>query len=684
MRALDQRAVSPGLQPAWRRVGAPLVTVVLVASLAWGCGTQPVPSPETPTPSAFPATLTPAAPTPSPTPAYADTLRIGGVDWGLNGMEMDNFRQASGGGAGGVPNEIITLGRLVYSALYRYDPQYNPIPDLADGPCLPQGDGMVIRCRLVQTTFQDGTPLTADDVAYSFDVYQRPTSLYGPWPTFKEVRAVDQRTVDFSLSEVDPRILTEVLPSYPILSRRAVEAAYARFVTATKGLTSGDLTRLADAIDKEANSDPPVCTTRLDAVGALLQRIGVRLYREDFTRSIGTFRACVYMTAASGFIRQAAAALGATGLDSVAAAFQLLSTDWEPVGTGPYRLVSEDANRIHLEAWPGYHGGLAATRYIDFVPTKGDGSDLVAGTLDLFQTAILGPAFKATAPSNGVQFATGAWPGIYDLTFNVRPGDLFADSALRRALQLCIDVPRDVDAAGGGDLIPIYSPVLSGSWADDPNLPRPGRDTAAARRLIEGAGWMLGSDGIYVKGGRRLAADIPSRSDWVMRVKMTDLIVKDARDCGMDFRNRPASWDDLSTMLNTYPHDIPGTKTPFDLYISGWTVGVDPADGLGLFATSNISDAKHPDNPNFGGFSDPAFDALLAAGLATNDQAERTRIYRQAQELLASELPAIFLWGQTATDAVRTAVSTVDGTLDLAALDWTWQPERLVVAAPNH
>jgi len=273
--------------------------------------------------------------------------------------------------------------------------------------------------------------------------------------------------------------------------------------------------------------------------------------------------------------------------------------------------------------------------------------------------------------------------GYYNLTFNVRPGQLFADLALRRALQLCIDLPRNVDAATGGGGIAVYGPVLPGSWGDDPTLPKPTRDPAAARRLIEGAGWQLGSDGIYTRGSLRLGAAILVRANKAGRVKMADLIAQQARDCGMDLQSLPKGFDDLMAMLGEYPHNVPGTTRQFDLYLGGWALSPDPADGLSQFASSAISDADRPDNPNIGGFSDPAFDRLLDAGNTTYDQAERARIYRQAQQELAAKLPAIFLWADSSTDNVRSAVATADGPLDLSQPNWAWQPERLVVAAPG-
>ena len=483
---------------------------------------------------------------------------------------------------------------------------------------------------------------------------------------------------------MDPTFLTTVVPGIPILSRHAVEAAYADFIARTKSLSAADLTKLADAIDEEAGRDPPVCAPHLDRAATILEQIGVRLYREDFSRNTGKFDQCGYARDASGFIRQAAVAMGLSGDDAVAAAFGLLSTDWKPIGTGPYRFVSEDVDRVHLEAWPGYHGGPAATRYVDLVPTRTDGSDLVGGTVDIFQLAFLGSAYAATAESRGVRIATNPNPGYLALEFNVRPGHLFAERDLRRALQLCIDLPRDVDAVTGGGGTPVYGPVLPGSWADDPDLPKPPHDAAAARSLIEAAGWTAGADGVYAKDGARLAADIIVRAEDQERTKMADLIALQAGECGMDLRSRPVAWGVLKASVLQYPHSMPGTDTQFDLYLGAWSGGAADPGRLDQFVSSAITDVEHPDvneRNNIIGFESPTLDRLAEAAMSTYDQKARASLYRQAQEELAAQLPYLFLWGMENYDVVRSAVTTVDGPLDLTLPYWAWQPERLVVEA---
>jgi ABC-type transport system substrate-binding protein len=675
-----------GARDVGRRVLVGMASLALLA----GCGASatPTPKPATVTPSSLPsAAATAAAPAPSPTPAYADTLTFGWnpkLDpYGWPYAEY-GFRDATDAAQPG--SFQVTLASVVYSGLYRYDATFTAVPDLADGPCLPQGDGTILRCRIIATTFHDGIPLTADDVAYSYNLLLRPVfqEMYGAWDTatFKEARVVDARTVDIVLKSVDPSFLTDIVPWIPILPRHAVEAQYAAFLAATKGLKAADLKKLSDAINADLAHDPPVCTTRLDEVSALLAKIGgFSFYREDFSPT-GTFDACAYMGVVAGYLSGVAGSLGLTGIDAVAWAYWSLPIAKHPIGTGPYKFVSEDANRIHLEAFAGYHGGVAATRYLDFVPAEGDGSDLVNGTLDVYQLparSTLGPAFEAAAPGHGVRVATPPGWGYEALQFNVRPGRLFSDVNLRKALQLCIDLPRDVDAATSGTGTPAYGPIAASSWAYDPTLPKPARDVTAARALIEASGWKLGADGIYAKDGVRLATDVMVRADNAPRIKMLDLIALQAKDCGMEIISKPLNSGQVVDVLNQYPHIVPGTGKPFDLYIGYWGESKDPADTFSVLASANISDAKTPANWNYIGFKDPALDRLLTAGMATYNQATRASLYRQAQQEVAAQLPYLYLWEFGTYEVVRSAVATLDGPLDLTKPNWSWQPERLVV-----
>ena len=154
----------------------------------------------------------------------------------------------------------------------------------------------------------------------------------------------------------------------------------------------------------------------------------------------------------------------------------------------------------------------------------------------------------------------------------------------------------------------------------------------------------------------------------------------------MDLRSRPTDWSQLVNGLFVYPHLIPGTKKPVDLYIGGYTpYPSDPDFALQSFVSAHITDAAHPDGnsvegADWSGFSDPVLDALVKEAKATYDRADQVRLYRQAQQEIAAQQPYLFLWAVNTYDVVRAAVATVDGPLDLTTPNWAWQPERLVVA----
>jgi ABC-type transport system substrate-binding protein len=81
------------------------------------------------------------------------------------------------------------------------------------------------------------------------------------------------------------------------------------------------------------------------------------------------------------------------------------------------------------------------------------------------------------------------------------------------------------------------------------------------------------------------------------------------------------------------------------------------------------------------GFSNPRVDQLLDDGIATYDQRERARIYRELQQVLADEQPVLFAWGQRAQEAMDSRLRLTDGPLDLRTRMWWWQLEKLVLPA---
>lgn len=643
-----------------------------VAALLAGCTLAPTPTP-TSSPSAPPAAGSPIV-IGLAIPEFAESQLLY-----ISNATSLRVRQ----------REIIP--QLVYNALYRYDESLTPVPDLAAEPCEVRADHVTIRCTLREATFHDGSSVTADDVAFTFEVGRRhPECPFAYGECFGEMlssaTAVDERTVEFRLSAPNATFMTLILPGVMIESRAVVEAAYAVLAERAPTLDATEYSGAADGIDAQLQSAEPDCASPLAGAEALLQAASIEpLPRDEFNQADGSFDVCMYAESTAILLRDLAASLEASGLDAIALAYRALSFNRAPIGTGPWRFAGvTGGDRASFEAFEGYHRGAPATPRIEVRVIRGDPAglreQLLNGELDWTPIPPVLLEMYTELPNNSdSQVAIFPQFTYFMLAFNLREGMLFADPALRKALELCVDKPQTVDAAtdGAGDVI--YSPIEPASWAYQPDLPRPERDVDEARRLIETAGWSAGADGVYERDGRRLATDVFVTAEEAQRVAFMDLVAEQARDCGIELTVVPADRDSVLRPLDTFPHIAGGYDKPFEALFVGWNHGLDPHDVL--WHSSSVTSAEQPRNLNFMGFADEHVDELIDQGVATYDQRERARIYRELQQVLADERPVLFAWAPRQYEALDARLGLTDGQINLSSRMWFWELEKLILRA---
>jgi ABC-type transport system substrate-binding protein len=588
---------------------------------------------------------------------------------------------------------------FIYDALYRLDDSFAPVPDLATEPCTVAADLVTITCHVHDALFHDGSALTADDVVFTYQLSASPECAWAGADTaycigdrLTSVRAVDKHTVEFVLKEPDPTVLNELFSSVGIDSRGVVTAQFDALMAKAGGHDPDGLDKAADAVDTETSKDAPDCAKLLDPNDAFLTQVGVTLIPRDFYDygEAGTFDPCSYASDQRDRLHAVASALRADGIDAIAAAYPALPIQQQPVGTGAWKLTQLTSTEVDLVDFPeGFHGPPATPNVrfrvydtVDDVKKAFDDGEL---SVALFIDAAGDPSVLDRDPSiESVQYIFNAF--TY-LAYNVRPGMLFADTNLRRAMELCVDKERTVESVTGGTGAAIYSPITPASWAYADDLPRTQRDVAAARALIESSGWTVGADGIYRKDGRRLATKVWVRADADGRIHFLQLLAAQEQDCGIDLSIAPADFGDLADMIGNYPHDAPGTKHPFDAYLGGAGLTSDPADDTAVFDSGYITG---PDNPsfdpfseaaNFTGYSDPEVDALLHSGRTTYDQRERARIYVDFQHAIAERQPYLFAWSPLNVEYRAPGMTSTLGPLAPDAPNWWHQLETLEVPA---
>jgi len=681
--------VGPGSARSRRTIG----TALAVALVATACGTSP-----TATPSS--ATLPTQTVQPTGSPAIAEAIHVALPSGGEGNYQFGPLTNATSA-VGDDYEKAGLINVFIYDALYRYDETLKPVPSLAR-ECDPSADGLTVTCTLADTRFQNGDPVTADDVVFTYELMAANTHVESDFTrdcvtglnagstgcladVLSSVSKVDDRTVVFHLRSIFTPFFTSVLPAIWIDSQKVIRASYERLRSKLTLTSPADLTAEATRVQKETEAQSGNCAPLLQEAAQMAARAGLFVPdRSEYSYlPNGEFDACGYAGALSAALFQGAASLTATDeTTAIAMVYPDLDVDRAPVGAGPYKLTSYIPNKkVVVESWTGYHGGTPATKQFvfDIYPDDDATAKAVArGDAAWLEDYYNADAFRQLKDLPSLRFGHPANPVYGLIAYNVRAGQLFSDLRLRQAVEDCVDKPSITSSATEGRGIPAYADVMPGLWAYDPQIPQPPRDVAAGKKLIEDAGWALGGDGIYVKAGHKLAATIYVRHDAPDRFKFTQLVSLQARECGMDLQPTAGDFGGGLRSILSWPNHGPDSDRPFDLYfLLECSCGWDPLEGI--FDSAEVTSAAKPDGANFGGFSDPRVDDLLGRIKGTYDLQARADLFRQYQERLAKEQPAYFAWFQARLDAASAGLKNVHGPIDLDLPHWFAFPERLVL-----
>lgn len=296
----------------------------------------------------------------------------------------------------------------------------------------------------------------------------------------------------------------------------------------------------------------------------------------------------------------------------------------KPVGSGPYRFVEyRRDDRIVLERNPDYFKpGLPKIERLVFrvLPeARAQVAALARGEVD-FVRGVAGPEVAALERNPALKVErVSAGPGggncVMTWVFNLeRPA--LKPLATRQALAAAIDRERLVRDVIFGQGRVAQAPLASGiGFAHAPEtLAHLRHDPGAARDQL--AKLSLKLDIVHFPQFSRYA----------------DALRQDLAAAGVQLSSRPL--DRAASIEAIF------TKRDFDTALISYCQGADPEIGARrMYVSSAIG--KVPFS-NASGWSRPEVDAAFDRGLTTTAPAERARAYRQAQQIIARELP--YLW----------------------------------------
>jgi peptide/nickel transport system substrate-binding protein len=319
-----------------------------------------------------------------------------------------------------------------------------------------------------------------------------------------------------------------------------------------------------------------------------------------------------------------------------------------PVGTGPFRVESLDAEQVTLVPNLQYHGQrpyldqLQFRFYSDY-PTlfaayeRGE----IQGAAGLSPDEVdrLAEDSRATLYSAETAACTVIFLNLNRLVFK--------DKAVRQALLLALDRQALVDQVVEGQAVVANSPVISALWAQDPVLQRYGYDPTAARALLDQAGWRdSDGDGIRAKGNMKLTFSLVTNADPV-RERLVQAIAGMWEKIGVPVETQVIEPGRLSEEFLRPRH--------FDAVLYGWSVSYYDPDPYPLWHSTQAKAGGQ----NFTSFSNPEADAILEQARRTTDQATRAAMYRRFQQIFADEVPALLLYQSVSQYVVDQAVRNV-------------------------
>jgi peptide/nickel transport system substrate-binding protein len=302
-------------------------------------------------------------------------------------------------------------------------------------------------------------------------------------------------------------------------------------------------------------------------------------------------------------------------------------------GTGPFKFKDYTPNtKLTLERNPNYwETGKPYLDGIEMIPVPDDTARSTAvrtGTVDFVEYAPAKdiPQMKAdkTLAIAGDQNTNIRYLG-FNLTMKDKP---WANPKVRQAISMAMDRQAIVDAAFYGLAIPTLTVFPPGYWATlDTKVPP--QDIAGAKKMLADAGFASG-----FKTAIKTWSSYPFLSNAALAVQ------DQLKQIGI-------TTDVLPEDNGTFIAD--NNSKNYELLVSGTSGYVDPNEiMLGNFGTGLAS--------NNSGYSDPAFDKLVADGVVSTKQDDRKKVYAQLQMKLMADNPWVMLYVGSQYEAMKSFV----------------------------
>ncbi|UTC89285.1 peptide ABC transporter substrate-binding protein [Treponema denticola] len=322
-----------------------------------------------------------------------------------------------------------------------------------------------------------------------------------------------------------------------------------------------------------------------------------------------------------------------------------------PIGSGPFKLLKfKQGESVTLEANKNYFMGAPKLDNVIFtmIPDNATAVQaLVNGEIDVLENV---PAAnnRELLANPQLRLVFNEYPSPMRIIFNMR-NEKVKDVHLRKAIASAINKKEISDKIFDGVQKPEYAmyPEFI-KWVSNTENVSPQFNIDVARKILQDAGYKADKDGFFVRG---LQIEVFEGGGYPDAAKLMQATLAKA---GIELKVNVSEFNAWA--------DKVGTNKDFIMELQGGFMGPDPAALYSRYGTGESN--------NWSGYSNIKFDELCKKGLTVGNKEERAAIYKEAQKILAEDLPFIPIVGFASYDAnsVNFKNLPIDGTGK-----WGWQ-----------
>jgi len=335
--------------------------------------------------------------------------------------------------------------------------------------------------------------------------------------------------------------------------------------------------------------------------------------------------------------------------------FSLAEYNLKPVGTGPYEFsdLEKDSGGMILSYTLAANGNYYAAKpnvstiTFQFYPDE-DSMIEDFNSKKIFGIGSVSPEKLADIKSKrSTNIISAGLPRYFAVFFNQQKSKALADKDVRKALSLATNRQDIVKKVFGGEGKEIFSPIPAGIFGATDDVKKLNFDPEAAKKTLDDAGWKAGSDGFRSKSGTALEVTLVT-TDWPQLVDTANLL--------------KSQWEAVGAKVNVDSESVGDIQQNFirpreyESFLFGQSWPTNEPDPYSFWYSSQTKDP----GLNLALYSNADVDKILDKLRAESDEGKRLDLYKNFQQVVTEDIPAIFLYSPNYLYAVNKKVQGIN------------------------